>query len=77
MGFSDLLKSFFGNKSQRDIKKILPIVDKIKQVSPGLVNESIDQLRDRITAVRARLPDADEPQRDRFAELKKEIEALE
>ena len=30
MGFNDFLTKLFGNKAQRDLKDISPIVDKIK-----------------------------------------------
>ena len=33
MGFSDILKSLFGSKSDRDMKKLRPIVEKLK---PGI-----------------------------------------
>ena len=31
MGFNDFLKSLFGNKSQRDLKEILPYVTRSKR----------------------------------------------
>ncbi len=34
MGFNDLLKKLFGNKSQRDLKEIEPYIQKIKAISP-------------------------------------------
>ena len=33
MGFNDLLKKLFGNKSQRDLKEIEPYIQKIKAIS--------------------------------------------
>lgn len=38
MGFNDLLKKLFGNKSQRDLKEIEPYIQKIKAISPELEN---------------------------------------
>ena len=32
MGLNDFLKSMFGSKSDRDLKKLRPILQKIKQV---------------------------------------------
>ena len=29
MGFNDILKSLFGNKSDRDMKELMPIVAKV------------------------------------------------
>ena len=44
MGFNDILKRLFGNKADRDMKELLPIVskvnaewEKIKGVSPAVV----------------------------------------
>ena len=45
MGFNDLLKKLFGNKSQRDLKEIEPYIQKIKAISPELEKLSNDELR--------------------------------
>ena len=42
MGFNDFLKKMFGNKSQRDLREIQPIVDKINAIYPTLANLSND-----------------------------------
>ncbi len=76
MGFNDFLKSLFGNKSQRDVKELTPILAKIKAVSPTLTDISNDELRERITNLRQRLQDATAPKREKVEELKKEIETL-
>ena len=44
MGLSDILKSMFGNKSTRDLKKITPIVNKIKEIYPEIDALDIDSL---------------------------------
>ena len=63
MGFNDFLKKIFGNKSQRDLREIQPIVAEINKIYPTLENLSNDELRDRITKIRAALKDsvADKP----------------
>ena len=55
MSFVQVLSKIFGNKSQRDLKAIRPIVDKIKAIGPTLEGLSNDELRGRIDAVRADL----------------------
>ena len=40
-----ILKVFVGDKSQKDIKEIQPLVDKIRKIEPTLVNLSHDELR--------------------------------
>ena len=76
MGFTDVLKSLFGNKSQRDLKGIMPIVDKIKAIYPEIEKLSNDELRQHITDIRARIKEYVAPQRNQIEELKKEIETL-
>ena len=44
MGFNDFLKSLFGNKSQRDLKEILPYVNKVKEAYPAIEKLSDDEL---------------------------------
>lgn len=76
MAFTDILKSIFGNKSQRDVKTLQPIVDKIKVISPTLTDISNDELRDRITLIKSRLKECVQPQRDSIVKLKEEVETL-
>ena len=54
MGFNDFLKSLFGNKSQRDLKEILPYVNKVKEAYPAIEKLSDDELRARIDDVKKR-----------------------
>ena len=77
MGFNDFLKKMFGNKSQRDLREIQPIVDKINAIYPTLANLSNDELREKITNIRAALKQSTAEKRAEIDSLKKEIEALE
>lgn len=43
--FDSLLKKLFGNKAERDLKEILPYVDKIKAATPRIEKLSNDELR--------------------------------
>ena len=76
MGFNDFLKSLFGNKSERDLKKITPIVKQIKAVYPEIEALDNDGLRARTAAIRQRLQDAVKEQRDQIDAIKAEIETL-
>ena len=76
MSFINVLSKLFGNKSQRDLKAIMPIVEKIKAKGPELQQLTIDQLRGRIDAVRADLDNATHADYDEIARLKVEIESL-
>ena len=45
MNFNSILSAIFGNKSSRDIKKIQPLVDKVKEAYPAIQALSNDELR--------------------------------
>ncbi len=77
MGFIKFLKSLLGDKASRDMKAITPIVEKIKAVYPEIEKLSNDELRQRITDIRAKIKENVAPQRNEIAKLKAEIEQLE
>ena len=76
MGFTDFFKSLFGDKSSRDLKKIMPIVEQIKAVYPEIEKLTNDELRARIDEVRNTLKESVAPQREKIAELKQHVETL-
>ena len=45
MNFYSILSALFGNKSSRDIKKIQPLVDKVKEAYPAIQALTNDELR--------------------------------
>ena len=45
MNFNSILSALFGNKSSRDIKKIQPLVDKVKEAYPAIQALTNDELR--------------------------------
>ncbi len=76
MGLSDILKSMFGNKSTRDLKKITPIVNQIKELYPEIDALDIDSLRQRTADIRQLLNDSVQDKRDEIERIKAEIETL-
>ena len=68
MGFNEFLSKIFGNKAERDLKEIKPIVEKIKAVYPSISKLSNDELRARTAALRAELAEA---VKDKKAEIEK------
>ena len=76
MGLSDILKSMFGNKSTRDLKRITPIVNKIKAIYPEIDALDIDSLRGRTAEIRQMLNDSVQDKRDEIDRIKAEIETL-
>ena len=77
MGFNEFLTKIFGNKSQRDLKEIMPIVDKIKAVYPSIAALSNDELRARAAAIKQHLRDIVAAERSRIAEIRAKIEDTE
>ena len=76
MGLSDILKSMFGNKSTRDLKKITPIVNQIKAIYPEIDALDIDSLRQRTASIRQMLNESVQDKRDEIDRIKAEIETL-
>ncbi len=76
MGLSDILKSMFGNKSTRDLKKITPIVNQIKEIYPEIDALDIDSLRQRTADIRQQLNDSVQDKRDEIERIKAEIEGI-
>ncbi|MDE6782300.1 MAG: preprotein translocase subunit SecA, partial [Paramuribaculum sp.] len=74
MSLNSFLSKIFGNKSQRDLKEIQPIVDKIKALEPELSTLTPDELRARIDAVRADISAATTDDEKRIAEIRKEVD---
>ena len=76
MGFNDLLKKLFGNKSDRDLKEIRPIVDKINAIYPTLTSLSNDELRAKVTEIRNRIAESKKEKQTEIDAIKAEIETL-
>lgn len=76
MSFTSFLSKLFGNKSQRDLKEIQPIVDQIKALGAEMHALSNDELRDTITKVRVALAESIAEDEAQIAKLKENIEEL-
>jgi len=76
MSLQSILGKLFGNKSQRDLKEIKPIVDKINTLGPTLTDLTNDQLRDKINQVRADIANAIKADEDSAAEIRSRVEDL-
>ncbi|MFH1825489.1 MAG: preprotein translocase subunit SecA [Candidatus Firestonebacteria bacterium] len=51
----DLLKSIFGTKNEREIKRFQPLVDKINSLEPGIQKLSDNELKDKTNEFKERL----------------------
>ena len=76
MSFTSFLSKLFGNKSQRDLKEIMPIVNKIKALGPDMERLSNDELRDTITRVRQSIADSTATLENSNKELRAKVEEL-
>lgn len=75
MGFlNELINKFFGNKSQRDIKEILPIVEQIKVEFAKLESLSNDELRQTTTDLKNKIREEYKSKQDEILELKQQLE---
>jgi preprotein translocase subunit SecA len=66
---NSLLGKFLGNKADRDLKEIQPLLQKINQIYPELANDTNDELRARTTKFRQLISGRVEAERKRIAEL--------
>ena len=77
MNFLEVITKLFGNKAQKDMRAIQPIVEQIKAAYASIDKLSNDDLRARSWALMDTLQEAVKPHKDRIAELKASIEGLE
>ena len=75
MNFIELITKLFGNKAQKDMRAISPIVDQIKAAYEQIDALSNDELRARSWALMDKLQEAVKDRKARIAELKGSIEA--
>ncbi len=72
-----ILSSLFGNKAQRDMKEIKPIVDKVLAVEPEIKKLSNDELRAKTDEIKAQLQELVKDQREHIADLNARIKQTE
>ena len=77
MGFIDIITKLFGNKSQKDMKAIMPYVEQVKAVYNQIDALSDDELRDKSAALMSRLQEAVADKKSRILALKSNIETIE
>ena len=74
MGFVDFLQKLFGNKSQRDLREIMPYVEKIKAQYEQIDKLGNDELRQRTEQIKKQIADFVAQEKARIAELKASVE---
>ena len=74
MNFNAILSALFGNKSSRDIKKVQPLVDKVKAAYPAIQALSNDELRAKSKEIQANVQGSVKELRQQIDALKAKIE---
>ena len=77
MAFNDVLKKFFGNKAQRDLKEIEPYVEKIKLAYENIKNLTNDELRAKTEELKTKIYEYVAVEKARIEELKTSVEETE
>ena len=77
MGFNEFISKLFGNKASRDMREILPWVEKVKAVYPTISAMSNDELRAASQALKEKIQNTVTAERARITELKASIEDTE
>ena len=76
MSFTSFISKIFGNKSTRDLKEIEPIVRKIEALESEVKAMSVDELRDRISEIRADIAASVAEPTQENERLRQEVEEL-
>ena len=71
---TDIIQKFFGNKSQRDIRAVMPEVEKIKEEYEKVIHLSNDQLRAKSLEIRQRIKDFIRKEEDQIVKLREQAE---
>lgn len=74
MGFNDILKKLFGNKSSRDMNEIYPYVVKINQAWDKIKEISNDELRALSVGFQLKIEEAIKDDKLKIASLKEDVE---
>ena len=77
MSIFEIITKLFGNKAQRDMRAIQPVVDKIKAEYEKIDQLTNDELRAHSAALMAKVAERVADKKARIAELKSNIEELE
>ncbi|MGI6573007.1 MAG: preprotein translocase subunit SecA [Fermentimonas sp.] len=77
MGFNSFITKIFGNKAQRDLNEINPIVKKIKEVYPAIEKLSNDDLRAKTKELEKEISEFVAPEKEQIEQLKAGMEEIE
>lgn len=75
MALVDIIKKVFGSKSERDMKQVRPILEKVLAAYKDIDKLSNDELRARTEELKKKIRGREEPFEKRIAEIKEHLES--
>ncbi len=75
MALVDIIKKVFGSKSERDMKQVKPILEKVLAAYKDIDKLSNDELRARTEELKKKVREREEPFEKRIAEIKEHLES--
>ena len=69
-----VISSFVGNKSDRDVKEVTPLLNKIKDIYPSMENITNDELREKTNILRQKIQDYIKVNLDEIKSLKEKVD---
>jgi preprotein translocase subunit SecA len=72
---NSILKLFVGDKQQKDLKSLQPIVDKVKSFESEIANLTNDQLRNKTIEFKSKIKEATQKFEDEILKLEEEVKA--
>lgn len=75
MALVDIIKKVFGSKSERDMKQVKPILEKVLAAYEDIDKLSNDELRARTEELKKKIREREEPFEKRIAEIKGHLES--
>lgn len=75
MALVDIIKKVFGSKSERDMKQVKPILEKVLAAYKEIDKLSNDELRARTEELKKKIREREEPFEKRIAEIKEHLES--
>ncbi|MCQ2095412.1 MAG: preprotein translocase subunit SecA [Bacteroidaceae bacterium] len=77
MGFNDFMTALFGNKAQRDIRAIRPVVEEVNRIYPQFAALTNDELRQKTREIKREVQECATELRKEIDEVKAQIEKTE
>lgn len=75
MAINSILKKFFGSKSQRDIKEVIPVLNNIRQAYTTIEKLSNDELRAKTNEIKEYVRNSTKEKEEEIRLLKEQIES--